>query len=283
MAYGGIVLRQPSHTQSVGATAMLLPCGSCLGCRMDNRRDWVIRCQLEQKQHAESCWATLTYSEKYLPPTLEKSHLSAFLKRVRAKLDHAERPPLRFFGCGEYGEKNKRPHYHVILFGTADSDLITSCWKRGIIRVDPLTPAAIAYVAGYTNKKLDHRRRSRGEQVDPETGELFVHQEPFLLMSRRPGIASAARDTFRQSWRDIAIHNGKPTPVPRYLHEGWKKTQSAEALDEYQTKKREKTFARKNEEAIRAGNPHFFQFERLSAAAEIAIAKHHQQAERRKL
>jgi len=250
---------------------------------MDNRRDWVIRCELERRQHRDACWATLTYSEKYVPPTLDKKHLSGFLKRLRARLSHAEMPPVRFFGCGEYGEKNKRPHYHVILFGTSARDIITSCWSLGRVQVDTLTPAAIAYVAGYTNKKNGWRRRSLGEQVDPETGEVFEYQPPFLHMSRNPGIASYAGKTFASSWRDFAIQNGKPVPVPRYLHQKWKETQSAEALAEFETNKRQETSDKKFEEASRSLDPIFYERDRLRARGEILIAKHQLQAEKRNL
>lgn len=251
---------------------------------MDNRRDWVIRCLWEQKQHRSCCWATLTYSEKYVPPTLHKPHLSSFLKRLRKRLSDADEPQIRFFGCGEYGEKNKRPHYHVILFGTSDRETITACWNLGRVQVDTLTPAAIAYVAGYANKKRDQRWR-RGqfpEQVDPETGEVFTYVPPFLHMSRNPGIAAGARDKFASSWQDFAIHNGKPVPVPRYLHEGWKKTQSPEAIDNHSAEKRRKAQERMDDETKRSGNM-FFERDRLRARAEILIAKHNQQAEKRKL
>src|SRR5690348_1080134 len=78
-----------------------LPCGSCVGCQMSRGREWAIRCALEARSYPESVWGTLTYNEKYLPPTLSKRHLSLFMKRLRSKLEPRR---FRFFASGEYGE-----------------------------------------------------------------------------------------------------------------------------------------------------------------------------------
>lgn len=157
-----------------------------------------------------------------MPPTLSKRDLSGFIKRLRAR---GER--IRFFSCGEYGERTVRPHYHAILFGLRKEASVQACWSKGFARVDPVTPAAISYVAGYCAKKVGWKLES-GERVDYETGEVFEWQAPFLLMSRRPGIGAAAR-RFSASWRRFAVHAGSPMPVPRFLHASW--LESASDLD----------------------------------------------------
>lgn len=204
-------LREPLAS---GSTFMRLPCGGCIGCRLARAREWALRCTLELGSHESTRWCTLTYDEATLPPTLSKRDLSGFVKRVRAR---GER--VRFFACGEYGERTFRPHYHAILFGLRSEDSVTASWRKGFARVDPVSPAAISYVAGYCAKKVGWKLES-GERVDVETGEVYEYQAPFLLMSRRPGIGSAARD-FRASWRRFAVHAGSPMPVPRYLHASW--------------------------------------------------------------
>jgi len=61
---------------------------------------------------------------------------------------------IRFFGCGEYGERGGRPHYHAILYGVDGSEAsIRKSWSFGHVGVHQLTPAAIKYVAGYCSKK----------------------------------------------------------------------------------------------------------------------------------
>ena len=66
--------------------------------------------------HPANCFVTLTYDEKHLPKdgSLCLEHVQLFLKRLR----FGSAFPLRYFLCGEYGEKTSRPHYHICLFGT---------------------------------------------------------------------------------------------------------------------------------------------------------------------
>lgn len=203
----------------------------------------MVRCQLELSATGRrpSCWVTLTYDDAHLPITLRKDHLSGFVKRLRARFGERR---FRFFGCGEYGEKRGRPHYHVILFGLGqeDSREIEASWGMGIVQVDRLEAAAVAYVAGYTAKKLGIQQQPQFvygefEQLDRETGEItkgrhrnMLYQPPFLLMSRRPGIGGEARKYWR-SWRKSAVWDGKEVRVPRFLHEEYKKRATPEELE----------------------------------------------------
>lgn len=211
---------------------MLLPCGRCTGCRVSKARDWALRCTLELSRHDEACFVTLTYDDDHVPPTLRKAHLSGWLKRVRARL-RARR--VRFFACGEYGEQTHRPHYHALLFGVRDSPSLQASWPFGFIRVDPCTPASVAYVAGYVSKKFGPQYDAE-ERIDYATGEVYRWQPPFILMSRGGragvGIGGHAREHYR-SWRDHAVYHGKPVPVPRYLHESWKLQATPDELERF--------------------------------------------------
>lgn len=220
---------------------LALPCGKCTGCRTTNARAWALRNHLENQQHRHAVFTTLTYDDDRLPPTLEKRHLTLWLKRVRKAMGPAR--PIRFFASGEYGEQNGRPHYHALLYGAAESDAkrIDSAWNMGHTKTVPISPAAIAYVAGYTAKKLGDTERATSEQVDPETGEVYRWQPPFLQMSRRPGIGGEARK-FTESWRSFAIHNGARLAVPRFLHAAWEATATEadkeKLLEEVQTRQK---------------------------------------------
>ncbi|QCQ85068.1 replication initiator protein [Blackfly microvirus SF02] len=232
---------------------LLLPCGKCQGCRSSKAREWAFRCYLEAMQHKEMCWSTLTYAPKYLPPTLVKAHIQKFKRRLR-KLTKKLYPnrDVRTFECGEYGEKFGRPHYHIILFGlsTLDKDLIEKAWRSrnrktkkyesiGNVQTYDLGPAAIAYVAGYTQKKLTDTLHQRHERVDPDTGEAYYWQPPFINMSRRPGIGGKARK-YENSWKEYAVYNGTKIPVPRFLHEAWKKSATEEQIQTLAETKKEK-------------------------------------------
>lgn len=192
-------------------------CGGCIGCRTARAREWAIRCGLELSGHRDASWATLTYDDTHLPPTLFKEHVSGWIKRIRARLSPHR---VRFFASGEYGERTARPHYHAIVFGLPKGDRsVQAAWPYGYARSDSLSPEAIAYVAGYCSKKIGWKVEAR-DQVDPDTGEVYRFQPPFVLMSRNPGIAGDARKFWR-SWRDSAVHGGRLVPVPRYLHASW--------------------------------------------------------------
>lgn len=236
---------------------------------MASAKAWALRCQLEAQQHPSAAFSTLTYSDDALPPTLDKKHLQLWIKRFRKQLGTAR--PLRFFACGEYGEKNGRPHYHAILFGASerDRDLIDSTWGLGRTHTVRATPASIHYVAGYTSKKINWRREAAAEHVDPRSGEVYEHQPPFLQMSRRPGIGGHARD-FTNSWRLFAVHNGQSMPVPRFLHEAWKNTATPLEKEELLF---EKSQLAKSEVTQ----------ERLNAAEAIAQSKQSLLADRRPL
>lgn len=214
----------------LASVGLLLPCGSCVGCQISRAREWAIRCSLEEQLHPVSSFVTLTYHDKYLPPTLSRPDLSRFVRYMRRRVGS-----FRFFGCGEYGERTHRPHYHAILFGTADHEAAQRAWAKGFVTMDRVTPARISYVAGYCAKKLGFYR-PKGEEIDFSTGEIYEHQPPFLQMSRRPGIGGDFRRYWR-SWRRSAIWQNRPFPVPRFLHQSFRENASESELAQLEMEK----------------------------------------------
>lgn len=244
----------------------MVPCSTCIGCIKAHAQAWAFRCHLEATQHNESSFATLTYDNQHLPWTLQLRHLQLFLKSLRQRADR----PIRFFASGEYGSRTQRPHYHAILFGysalgTDSQTMVQDSWGRGQVRLDPITPRRIAYVAGYTDKKATDRFHSV-EWADPETGEVW--QPPFINMSRRPGLGSHAKK-WKESWRLFAIHEGNKLSPPRYLHKAWRDTATKEELEQLQIER--DAFLRNRDTSL----------PRLEAAEEIALAKHKISAEQR--
>lgn len=234
---------------------------------MNQAQAWALRCQLEMQRHQSAVFTTLTYTDEALPITLAKRHLQLFLKRIRK----SSPTPIRFFASGEYGERTLRPHYHAILYGLsmADADAIETTWGLGHCRTTPVTPARIAYVAGYTAKKTGWYQLQKEERVDPETGECYTWQPPFIQMSRRPGIGGHARE-YPASWRSYAIFGGHKMGVPRFYHESWKQ-QATEA--DIETLRIEKENSLKN--YVRT-------YEQRQAAEKIAQAKQRIKADARK-
>lgn len=225
------------------AEPLALPCGGCLGCRTEAAQAWALRCHLELHAHRAAVFTTLTYDDDHCPPSLRKRDLQLFLKRLRRA---AEPLRLRFFASGEYGETTARPHYHAILFGPQLEQgrrLVDNAWRDtdgrsiGFTETAPVTPARIAYCAGYTSKKIGFKREPQ-TRVD-ENGEEYEWEPPFIQMSRQPGIGGHARE-HTQSWRAYAVHNGKVMPAPKFYHEAWKRTATAHMLEDLELERQQR-------------------------------------------
>ncbi len=118
--------------------SITVPCGQCIGCRLEYSRQWAVRCMHENQLHDESCFITLTYNDKNLPENgvLIKKDFQDFMKRLRKNISPIK---VKFFSAGEYGEVCEicglskkfclrseckkfiptfgRPHYHALIFG----------------------------------------------------------------------------------------------------------------------------------------------------------------------
>lgn len=206
-----------------------IPCGQCIGCRLERSRQWATRLMKEQKLHDRSSFLTLTYHDDHLPktktgrPTLVLEDIQLFLKKLRK---HFAPHRLRYFQCGEYGENTGRPHHHMILFGEDfckdrepiensrsghpqyTSHLLTSTWGKGRCTISEVSFESSAYVARYCLKKITG------------AGAKFIYagaKPEFVTMSRRPGIAAGFFEDFMS---DIYPHDeivpalGRPASLP---------------------------------------------------------------------
>lgn len=116
----------------LGDDNLMLPCGRCMGCRLERSRQWALRCVHEAKMYDDNCFITLTYDPEKLPKSgsLDKREFQLFMKKLRRKYvseipeelskDEAKawllKHGIRYYHCGEYGELLGRPHYHACLF-----------------------------------------------------------------------------------------------------------------------------------------------------------------------
>lgn len=135
---------------------LLVPCGKCLACRIAKRSEWSMRMLHELDSFDDACFITLTYNEDNLPSngSLIKADLQKFWKRLRKSLGDRK---IRYFACGEYGDKFGRPHYHAIVFGLSlrpdDRQLVRNSWRFGLVHFGLAQPDSIRYVAQYVDKK----------------------------------------------------------------------------------------------------------------------------------
>lgn len=226
---GSIQFREGSNV--VGSLSV--PCGQCIGCRLKRSRDWAIRCVHEASLHSSNCFITLTYSDQHLPAdrSLHISHFQKFMKRFRKNTGTR----LRFFHCGEYGEKYGRPHYHACIFGYDFSDkilfkttngvplytseILSKLWPYGHSSVGLVTFQSAAYVARYIMKKVTGRNADDYyTRYCSYTGQVIQLHPEYTTMSRRPGIGS---DWFKKYSSDVypsdqVIINGKRMPPPPF-------------------------------------------------------------------
>lgn len=163
------------------------PCGQCLPCRINRRRIWTHRLMLEHLCSSDAVFLTLTYRDEDLPDDamLCKRDLQRYIKSVRNYYRASRR--VRYYACGEYGERTHRPHYHAILFGVHEHEAsaISQLWPYGGVAVGTVTPESIQYVAGYVCKKLSKKE-------DPKCAKEFA------IMSLKPGIGYPALDKIHE-------------------------------------------------------------------------------------
>lgn len=193
-----------------------LPCGRCVGCRLERSRQWAIRMMHEAQLHDDNIFLTLTFDQEHLlkrknPISLDKREFQLFLKRLRKTTNNK----IRYFMCGEYGKKFGRPHYHAIIFNYKPNDLklekiengkryyssasIRKLWPDGNNIITDVSFDTCAYVARYIMKKHLGKGAWMRYLTDfnPQTGEFTGHRIPeYTTMSRRSGIGKAWLDKY---------------------------------------------------------------------------------------
>lgn len=195
-----------------------LACGQCADCRRRRSGDWAVRCLHEAQMHEKNCFVTLTYDQDHIPNdlSLNVEHWKLFAKRLRNFLKR-ETPKntattFRYLHCGEYGEENKRPHYHALLFGidfdwdrklvsetdgkkTWESPTLDRLWPDGFTTVQDLNFSTASYVAGYVLKK--RTGEEKWETYLRTNGEdQWVVEPDYATMSRRKGLGESWFDKY---------------------------------------------------------------------------------------
>ena len=214
-----------------------LRCNNCKGCRIDRSKEWAVRCVHEAQMHEENSFITLTYSPENLARicpdgSLNVKHFQGFMKRLRK---HYAPKKIRFFHCGEYGEKLSRPHYHALLFGLEFEDktpwtiingqqlyrskILESKWTFGHSLIGSVTFESAAYVARYIMKKINGDMAHGHYGREFCEGQLTVQLQPeYITMSRRPGIGSTWFEKFGTDVfpDDFVVMRGRKFRTPRF-------------------------------------------------------------------
>lgn len=220
-----------------GAVPVRLPCGKCRSCKLERAADMAVRAVHEAQMFAAegrgSSFVTLTFSDEHLPSdrSLSVSFIQRFHYRLRKVIG-----PFRFLLCGEYGERDQRPHYHAIYFGhdfwsdryvwkrstgglLYRSPTLERVWTYGHCLLADFTRETGGYTARYSLKKVaGDEAEAAYRRVDPDTGECWQVAPEFLLSSRSPGLGASWFDRFKSDVfpSDHLVVDGRRVPVPRY-------------------------------------------------------------------
>lgn len=213
-------------------------CGQCMECRLAYSREWAIRITHEQMMHEKSCFLTLTYNDVNLPRygQLIKRDLQLFFKKLRKHYGK-----FRYVASGEYGDINRRPHFHIALFGLDFNDdripygegirgdkmfvspSVGLIWGKSVFpmghTIGSLTFESAAYIARYITKRISGPNASpRPLACCPETGDLVMPNPEFLLCSKGIGKGWFRDYFFTDAFPHARIitSQGTPAPVPRY-------------------------------------------------------------------
>lgn len=222
-----------------------VPCGKCIGCRLDYSRNWATRSVHEafMYEHYKDCaFVTLTFNDDMLyrrsnPHSLNKTAFRSWIKRLRKAVYANYGKEFRIMCCGEYGAKHKRPHYHMLIYGFNFPDkkvfnyrrihgkdvlyyrspFLEDIWRPayssdsfGYSVLGEVTFESSAYVARYVTKKLFGAVAEKVyKDIEPE----------FLITSRRKGLGynyllQYYKNIFELGY--VMLPNGHKAPIPRY-------------------------------------------------------------------
>jgi hypothetical protein len=219
-----------------------LPCGQCVGCRLERSRQWATRCLHEAQLHEKNCFITLTYDNENLPDNLSLNHrdFQLFFKRFRKSNPHIK---IRYYMAGEYGSTFGRPHFHACIFGydfhdkelfkrTASgfvlyrSEELEKLWPHGYSTIGDVTFESAAYVARYIMQKYTGEMQNGKHKINPDhysycdlqTGELIKLLPEYNKMSLKPGIGADWYKKYKDEVypNDNVVIRGKLCKPPRY-------------------------------------------------------------------
>lgn len=233
-------------------------CRKCLPCRLNIAREKSVRAWHESQMHENSMFLTLTYSDTHLKsPKLHYEDFQLFMKKLRKSTDEK----INYLVTGEYGEINKRPHWHAIIFNYRPTDceryyisergdqlykssLIDKLWGKNDPTERPneigeVTIDSAGYVARYASKKLIHGPDGTHD-YDP------IHKTSSRKAIGRTWIEKYHEHTFQNGY--VYLPNGQKSKIPRYYVD-WAKQHKTDLWLHYISEVRPKIIADAQERA----------------------------------
>jgi len=209
-----------------GLIPFQIPCRKCLPCRLNQGREKAVRAWHEYQTTERGIFLTLTYDDQNLESDrLIPEHFTTFMSRLRSWINYNE-PGTKIdrMVTGEYGELNKRPHWHAIIFNwdppdkkikqrtdrgdyLYTSEIINSLWEKGIHDFGEVTIDSASYIARYAAKKLVHGK-------DQDHDYHPYHKTPSRRGMGKSWIEKNYKHVFENGF--IILPNGELSKIPRY-------------------------------------------------------------------
>lgn len=196
-----------------------VPCNHCSVCLNRKRSAMAFRCEAESQMHpTPPLFITLTYDNEHLPndQLLHYDHVQKFLKRLRMRLSreyHIDKHCIRYVCKGEYGGKNGRPHYHLLVWGMpyvqlagrpALFQLISKTWS--VYDAKTKTYNKI----GRTQTVFSFNTQGAGYYLGKYLGKNDEHERTFMHGSTRDG---GIGSSFIDSHKDFLLANEEVTKL----------------------------------------------------------------------
>lgn len=218
---------------------VFVPCNYCIRCKLKRSLDWSIRIMHEASLYSDNCFITLTYDDFNVPDgrSLVKSDFQKFMKRLRKFSVKSRGRSLRYYACGEYGDRFGRPHYHAILldFDFKDkvflrysaggekiysSSILDDLWsvdgvRIGICEIGSVTSQSAGYVARYCTKKITGDKAIEHYRYLDSEGRDCWRVPEFALQSQsigKPWLERFHGDVYTS---DFVLVNGAKLAPPR--------------------------------------------------------------------
>lgn len=183
-----------------------VPCGKCGNCLSKKANDWSFRLTQEEKGAKSAYFLTLTYADEYFLeygamedyPSLQKTDVQLFIKRLRKHQNKKHKDlKIKYYAIGEYGDKNGRPHYHLIIFNIHHETMVQihKIWTLGNVHVGQCNRQTINYCTYYLFKKMENKKKIYFS--DERTSTLPLHRTSDLIMSKIKNIIATTQPSSR--------------------------------------------------------------------------------------
>ena len=275
-ACGDVVFHESARVDVV--RSLQLPCGQCVGCRLERSRQWATRCMHEASLYRNNMFITLTYADEHLPEdrSLNYDDFQRFMKRFRKRYKGIEerngKRAIRFYMAGEYGEQFGRPHFHACIFNfrfddqkvfkrTPSGSLIytsqklSDLWPFGYASIGDVNFQSAAYVARYIMKKVNGQMADSHYEFVTDDGEIVKRRPEFTKMSLKPGIGFNWYEKYKTDVypHDYVIVNGRKVRPPRFYDKKFKleNPEEFEAIEFEREMSRRRNFEDNSEARLR--------------------------------